>query len=55
MVKEQDLRNAIADQIMEQPFHIPTYYADYITVDMFKMVLQERQRTAQLIRDHHND
>jgi hypothetical protein len=55
VVKEQDLRNAIADEIMDQPFYIPTYYADYITMDIFKAVLQERQKNAHVIRDHKHD
>lgn len=54
-MKEQELRYYISDEIMEQPFHIPTYFADHITVEIFKAVLQERQRNAQLIRNQKND
>jgi hypothetical protein len=55
MVKEQELRAAISDEIMEQPFYIPTYYNDSITMDIFKAVLQERQRNAHVARDHKHD
>lgn len=54
-MKEQELRNNIADKIMDQPFCIPTYYADYITVDIFKAVLQDRQKNAEVIRNCSND
>jgi hypothetical protein len=54
-MKEQELRHYIADEIMEQPFYIPTYYADYITVDLFKAVLLDRQKSAEVIRKCSND
>ena len=55
MVKEQHLRYYIAEEIMEQPFHIPTYYADHITVDIFKAVLQDRKKIVQIITGKKND
>jgi hypothetical protein len=54
-MKEQELRHNIADEIMKQPFYIPTYFVDNITIEIFKAVLQERQRNAHVIRDHNND
>jgi hypothetical protein len=54
-VKEQELRYYISDEIMEQPFYIPAYFADHITVEIFKAVLLERQKTVQLIRNEKND
>jgi hypothetical protein len=54
-VKEQELRAAISDEIMEQPFYIPTYYNDSITMDIFKAVLQERQRNAHIAMGHKYD
>ena len=54
-MKEKELRDKIADEIMEQPFHIPTYYEDYITLDIFKAVLAERQRNAHIVRHHKHD
>jgi hypothetical protein len=55
VVKEQELRHYIADEIMEQPFYIPTYFADHITVEIFKAVLQERQKNAYVVRNQKND